>query len=141
MPLFPFPSQAALLSSFSQHPLKHQFQPHPKPNKSYEPFSAWSAIEDADKKHGGGFAGGVQSEWSKLSQKAQAKAGKIELYSGKYYAVCTVAGLLACVCFFNPTDTEELKLTRLGPDAYGGYPAGSGQMSAAGRCQPLQEQH
>ncbi|KAL1974486.1 hypothetical protein VTN31DRAFT_4690 [Thermomyces dupontii] len=96
MPLFPFPSQAALLSSFSQHPLKQQFQPNPKPNKSYQPFAAWSAIEDADKKHGGGVAGSVQKEWSKMSQKAQSKAGKIELYSGKYYAACTFGGLLAC---------------------------------------------
>lgn len=37
-------------------------------------------------------------EFEKASAKAQAKTGKIELYSGKYYATCTFGGLLACVC-------------------------------------------
>jgi solute carrier family 25 phosphate transporter 3 len=32
-----------------------------------------------------------------MSEKAQAKAGGIELYSAKYYAACTVGGILACV--------------------------------------------
>lgn len=36
-------------------------------------------------------------EFEKASSAAQAKAGKIELYSGKYYAACTFGGLLACV--------------------------------------------
>lgn len=36
-------------------------------------------------------------EYEKASKKAQAKAGSIELYSGKYYAACTVGGILACV--------------------------------------------
>lgn len=35
-------------------------------------------------------------EYEKASKKAQAKAGSIELYSGKYYAACTVGGILAC---------------------------------------------
>ncbi len=39
----------------------------------------------------------VQS-YEKASAKAQAKTGGIELYSGKYYAACTVGGILACVC-------------------------------------------
>lgn len=39
----------------------------------------------------------AQAEFEKASSKAQAKAGKIELYSGKYYAACTFGGLLACV--------------------------------------------
>lgn len=36
-------------------------------------------------------------EYEKASAKAQEKAGKIELYSAKYYAACTFGGLLACV--------------------------------------------
>lgn len=48
-------------------------------------------------------------EFEKASSAAQAKAGKIELYSGKYYAACTFGGLMACVsnlsllysCFFS----------------------------------------
>jgi len=35
-------------------------------------------------------------EYEKASKTAQAKAGGIELYSGKYYAACTVGGILAC---------------------------------------------
>jgi solute carrier family 25 (mitochondrial phosphate transporter), member 3 len=36
-------------------------------------------------------------EFSKASNAAQAKAGKIELYSAKYYAACTFGGIMACV--------------------------------------------
>jgi solute carrier family 25 phosphate transporter 3 len=36
-------------------------------------------------------------EFEKVSAKAQAKAGKIELYSKEYYAACTFGGMLACV--------------------------------------------
>lgn len=35
-------------------------------------------------------------EFEKASTKAQEKAGKIELYSPKYYAACTFGGLMAC---------------------------------------------
>jgi solute carrier family 25 phosphate transporter 3 len=54
-----------------------------------EPFQAWSAIDDVKNKAG--------SAASAVGQKAQAKTGKIELYSPKYYASCTFGGLLACV--------------------------------------------
>lgn len=37
------------------------------------------------------------AEYEKASKTAQAKAGGIELYSAKYYAACTVGGILACV--------------------------------------------
>lgn len=40
----------------------------------------------------------AQKEFDKASHKAQAKAGNIDLYSPKYYAACTVGGILACVC-------------------------------------------
>ena len=40
---------------------------------------------------------GAQKEYQKASAAAQAKAGTIELYSAKYYAACTLGGLLACV--------------------------------------------
>lgn len=38
----------------------------------------------------------AQKEFDKASHKAQAKAGNIDLYSPKYYAACTVGGILAC---------------------------------------------
>jgi len=36
------------------------------------------------------------AEFEKASHKAQDKAGKIELHSAKYYAACTIGGVLAC---------------------------------------------
>ena len=36
-------------------------------------------------------------EFDLASQKTQAKTGKIEPWTGKYYAACTFWGLLACV--------------------------------------------
>lgn len=59
-----------------------------------EPFPAWSAIDDVKKT--------AAHEYEAASQKAQQTAGHIELYSPKYYAACTLGGLLACV--------SELKL-------------------------------
>jgi solute carrier family 25 (mitochondrial phosphate transporter), member 3 len=38
-------------------------------------------------------------EFEKASSKVQAKTGGIELYSAKYYASCTLGGILACVSF------------------------------------------
>lgn len=44
-------------------------------------FRAWSASDDV----------------KYLSDKAQEKTGKVEMYSGKYYASCVAGGLIACV--------------------------------------------
>ena len=56
-------------------------------------YSAYSTIEDKAKK----LSAEATAEFNKASQAAQAKAGKIELFSGKYYAACTFGGLMACV--------------------------------------------
>lgn len=40
---------------------------------------------------------GAVKEFEKASAAAQAKTGQIELYSGKYYAACTLGGIFACV--------------------------------------------
>lgn len=68
-----YPSPSTLQSNFSAS------------NQQRQPFTAWSAIDDIKQKTDG------------LSNKAQAKTGNIELFSGKYYAACTFGGLLACV--------------------------------------------
>ncbi|KID77247.1 Mitochondrial phosphate carrier protein 3 [Metarhizium brunneum] len=58
-------------------------------------FGVYSVVEDAkDKAHKLGAE--ATKEFEKASSAAQAKAGKIELYSGKYYAACTFGGLMAC---------------------------------------------
>jgi solute carrier family 25 (mitochondrial phosphate transporter), member 3 len=71
--------------SAREHPLKHPI------------FSAWSAV-DTVKDKAGQLSDEAVKEYEKASSKAQEKAGKIELYSPKYYAACTVGGILACVC-------------------------------------------
>ncbi|EED12338.1 mitochondrial phosphate carrier protein, putative [Talaromyces stipitatus ATCC 10500] len=63
-----YPTQETLQTNFSQR----------------QPFPAWSAVDD------------VKQSYGKLSTKAQAKTGKIEMFSPKYYAACTFGGLLAC---------------------------------------------
>jgi solute carrier family 25 (mitochondrial phosphate transporter), member 3 len=62
-----------------------------------ELFSAWSAADDVKNK-AQKLSAEATKEFEKASAKAQASAGKIELYSGKYYAACTFGGLMACVC-------------------------------------------
>ena len=57
-------------------------------------YSAYSTIEDKAKK----LSAEATAEFNKASAKAQPSSGKIELYSGSYYAACTFGGLLACVC-------------------------------------------
>lgn len=61
-----------------------------------ELYSAWSVADDAKAKTAQ-LSDAAVKEFNKASDAAQAKAGKIELYSAKYYAACTFGGLLACV--------------------------------------------
>lgn len=91
---FLYPTQIALNELFSsQHPFAsvQPKQPLPKPD-----FSAWSVAEDAKTK-ANQLSNEAVKEIQKASEKAQAKTGQIELYSGKYYAACTFGGLVACV--------------------------------------------
>lgn len=57
---------------------------------------AYSVVDDAKNK-AQKLSAEASKEFEKASSEAQAKAGTIELYSGKYYAACTFGGLLACV--------------------------------------------
>ena len=61
-----------------------------------ELYPAYSVVEDAKDK-AQKLGSEATKEFEKASAKAQAKAGHIELYSGKYYAACTFGGLMACV--------------------------------------------
>ncbi len=71
-------------SSVREHPLRRPI------------FSAWSAIDNV-KDSTGGLTNEAAREFEKASSIAQQKAGVIELYSPKYYAACTIGGILACV--------------------------------------------
>ena len=75
-----FPTQTALQSTFARSDL----------------YGAYSVVDNAKDK-AQNLSAEAQKEFNKASAAAQAKAGKIDLYSGKYYAACTFGGLLACV--------------------------------------------
>ncbi|KAL9111610.1 MAG: hypothetical protein Q9187_007896 [Circinaria calcarea] len=99
-----FPTQAIL------HDLFAQVKPDlGTPKSSYEArtdrYSAWSAVDDM-KSRAGSLSNEAQKEFQKASQAAQAKAGEIEPYSAKYYAACTLGGMLAC----GPTHTAVTPL-------------------------------
>jgi solute carrier family 25 (mitochondrial phosphate transporter), member 3 len=61
-----------------------------------ELYQAWSTVDDVKTK-ASKVGGAATKEFEKASSAAQAKTGKIELYSAKYYAACTFGGLMACV--------------------------------------------
>lgn len=101
MPLL-FPTQGTLNDVFSHRMPFGSAAPESACEKrsSYKArtdlYPAWSAVDDVKAK-AGQLTEEAQKEYTKASQAAQAKAGKIELYSPKYYAACTLGGLLACV--------------------------------------------
>lgn len=88
-----FPSSEAISQAFC--PTSPYYKPSAKPTEHPQKrpiFSSWSAADTAKD-----LGKAAQNEYSRMSEKAQAKAGGIELYSAKYYAACTVGGILACV--------------------------------------------
>lgn len=95
------PSQGTIAGVFApQHPLtRSQAQPEaPAASASIKrnPFPAWSALDDV--KHKAEAIGNEAArEFDEASKLAQAKTGHIEPWTPKYYAACTVGGLLACV--------------------------------------------
>lgn len=96
---FTFPPQDTLSDVFgSSSPFS---RPKPRPTIRDHPlqapiFSAWSAV-DRVKDKAGGLGNEAAREFEKASSIAQKKAGAIELHSPKYYAACTIGGILACV--------------------------------------------
>jgi solute carrier family 25 (mitochondrial phosphate transporter), member 3 len=61
-----------------------------------ELYGAYSVVDDAKAKTKQ-LGAEASKEFEKASAAAKSKAGKLELYSGQYYAACTVGGMLACV--------------------------------------------
>ncbi|KAL2835099.1 mitochondrial carrier domain-containing protein [Aspergillus cavernicola] len=91
-----FPSGSVIADAFSsQSRLSRQPQAPAAQTRRREPFQAWSVIDDT-KKTADAFGKEAAREFDVVSQKAQAKAGKIEPWSAKYYAACIVGGLMAC---------------------------------------------
>jgi solute carrier family 25 (mitochondrial phosphate transporter), member 3 len=86
-----FPSASTLSATFGQStPFGFKRQSTPVKSSPYlarsSLYPSWDVAEDAKKK-AAGLSEAAQKELAKASEVAQAKAGKIELYSGKYYAV------------------------------------------------------
>jgi hypothetical protein len=145
MPML-FPTQNCLNAVFAnQSPFS---RPAPKPRSSEHPlqrpiFSAWSVAETAAaaKAKAGQLTDAAADKHEKASAKAQAKTGGIELYSGKYYAACTIGGILACVCSFKQYWDRDDLTPPVGYHTYCSYTTRSSQMSSPGRPQLVQEQY
>ncbi|KAL9612589.1 MAG: hypothetical protein Q9167_002840 [Letrouitia subvulpina] len=97
-----FPTQGVLRDVFlAQTPLsisiakKSKAQQRQARSSLHDPFSVWSAVDDAKTK-AGALSEEAQKEIAKASAAARAKTGEIELYSLKYYSACTFGGLIAC---------------------------------------------
>ena len=91
-----FPNQSAISQTFlPTSPFYRPAKPVEHPQKR-PIFSSWAAAETVKDK-AVQLTDAAAKEYEKASDKAQAKVGGIELYSGKYYAACTVGGILACV--------------------------------------------
>ena len=103
MPII-FPTQSTLCDvfgsslPFSRPTPKAPIREHPLKSPI---FTAWSAVDNVKDK-AGQLSNEAAREFEKASSIVQQKAGAIELYSPKYYAACTIGGLLACVGFHSP---------------------------------------
>jgi len=99
----PFPSLSALHGTFASSsplvtPQQDSSSKSASPSKLARPelYTAWSVADDAKTK-ASQMSNAAARELEKASAATQAKTGKIELYSGQYYAACVAGGLLACV--------------------------------------------
>ncbi|KAG7120579.1 Mitochondrial phosphate carrier protein 3 like [Verticillium longisporum] len=77
-----------------------------------ELYGAYSTVDDVKGK-AQKLSSEAAKEFEKASAAAQAKAGRIELYSGRYYAACTFGGLMACgLTHFAVTPLDLVKTRR-----------------------------
>ncbi|KAK4157821.1 mitochondrial carrier domain-containing protein [Chaetomidium leptoderma] len=81
-----------------------------------ELYPAYSVIDDAKNK-AQKLSAEATKEFEVASQKAQAKTGHIDLYSGKYYAACTFGGMMACGLTHAALTPLDLVKTRRQVDA------------------------
>jgi solute carrier family 25 phosphate transporter 3 len=111
-----YPRQDILQQSFA-HPLsfarpQHGLTAKPSPYQARpELYAAYSVVDDAKNKTKQ-LGAEASKEFQKASAAAQAKTGKIELYSGQYYAACTFGGLLACGLTHTAVTPLDLVKTR-----------------------------
>ncbi|KAK0731151.1 mitochondrial carrier domain-containing protein [Lasiosphaeris hirsuta] len=82
-----------------------------------ELYLACSVVDDA-KTRAKKLSAEATKEFEAASQKAQSAAGKIELYSAKYYAACTFGGLIACGLTHTSMTPLDLVKTRRQVDSH-----------------------
>ncbi|KAK0618055.1 mitochondrial phosphate carrier protein 2 [Bombardia bombarda] len=90
-----FPRLEALQQTFGstqRSPAATGATPYQARPELYHAYSIVDDTKDKAKK----LSAEATKEFEAASQKAQAKTGKIALYSAQYYAACTFGGLLAC---------------------------------------------
>lgn len=68
-------------------------------------YPAYSTIEDKAKK----LSAEATAEFNKASTAAKAKTGTMELYSGSYYAACTLGGMMACVSLHMHVQSNQVR--------------------------------
>jgi solute carrier family 25 phosphate transporter 3 len=91
-----FPSQNALQVSIAPGTPIPSSTPSKSVTQTKRPlFTAWSAVDDVKSK-ANQLSTEAEAEYKKAAAAVQTKAGKIEMYSPKFYAACTLGGLLAC---------------------------------------------
>ncbi|EMC95162.1 hypothetical protein BAUCODRAFT_35154 [Baudoinia panamericana UAMH 10762] len=94
-----FPTASALSATFGTATPYQLKQSAPAQRLPYAArqnlYQSWNVAEDAQKK-ATQLSDAAAKELSKASNMAQARVGKIELYSAQYYATCTFGGMLAC---------------------------------------------
>ncbi|RYP89660.1 hypothetical protein DL770_004238 [Monosporascus sp. CRB-9-2] len=110
-----FPNTQTLQQSFGSplNPRRRPAQPSKATPYQARPelYAAFSVVDDA-KNRAQKLSAEAQHEFDKASKAAQAKSGKIDLYSGKYYAACTFGGLLACGLTHTAVTPLDLVKTR-----------------------------
>lgn len=144
MPLL-VPNQSALSDAFSPRLPFSRHTSTATPQSYYSSsehikqhrYPAWSQIEDLRSK-AGTLSEEAQQELKKSSQAIQAKTGKIELYSAKYYATCTLGGLLACVGRPAASHPPQSLTDETGPYPHRRDAVGPSEMSTTGGFQDVQ---
>jgi solute carrier family 25 phosphate transporter 3 len=89
-----FPSSTALSAVFGKATPENAGQKSSSRDAPVGRYQTWSVTEDAERK-ASELSHAAAKEYQKASAVAQAKAGNIELYSGKY---CEYAQIVIALC-------------------------------------------
>lgn len=105
------PTSATLSAVFPSTPFSVAVpQKTPRLQPSVASLYPYASISEEAKKLGKE----AQKELRHASEVTQKKAGKIDMYSPKFYAACTLGGVLACVCLPLPSPLQSNSTTTSG---------------------------